>query len=163
MTTKSPLLAFFSRYALYLAWVVSIVAVGGSLYLSEIMKFVPCNLCWYQRIFMYPIIILLGIASYGNDRKIMKYVLPLSIIGGSISLYHYLEQQIPALAKMLPCTVGVPCSEDYLDWFGGYVTIPFLALIAFVLITALLINGIKHEDASVEDDEEAAEFESAVN
>ncbi|AZN43827.1 disulfide oxidoreductase [Paenibacillus albus] len=154
--------SFFSRYALYLAWVVSIVAVGGSLYLSEIMKFVPCNLCWYQRIFMYPIVILLGIASYGNDRKIIKYVLPLSIIGGTISLYHYLEQQIPALAKMLPCTVGVPCSEDYLDWFGGYVTIPFLALIAFVLITALLINGRKHEDVSV-DDEDETEFESAAH
>ncbi|SEM87373.1 disulfide oxidoreductase [Paenibacillus sp. OV219] len=163
MTSESRVFAFFSRYALYLAWVVSIVAVGGSLYLSEIMKFVPCNLCWYQRIFMYPIVILLGIASYGNDRKIIKYVLPLSIIGGTISLYHYLEQQIPALAKMLPCTVGVPCSEDYLDWFGGYVTIPFLALIAFVLISALLINGRKHEDVSVDDEEDEAEFESAVN
>ncbi|SFI33416.1 disulfide bond formation protein DsbB [Paenibacillus sp. UNC496MF] len=150
--TTSPFPGFFRRYALYLAWVVSIVAVGSSLYLSEIMKFIPCNLCWYQRIFMYPIVILLGIACYNQDRKIIRYVLPLSVIGGCISLYHYLEQQIPALAKVLPCTVGVPCSEDYLDWFGGYVTIPFLALIAFILITALLANGLK-QGAPDEEDE----------
>ena len=154
MTPKSPFLAFFNRYALYFAWVVSIVAVGSSLYLSEIMKFIPCNLCWYQRIFMYPIVILLGIACYNQDRKIIRYALPLSILGGCISLYHYLEQQIPALARVLPCTVGVPCSEDYLDWFGGYVTIPFLALIAFILITVLLINGAKQETDDPDDEEE---------
>ncbi|WP_219837453.1 disulfide oxidoreductase [Paenibacillus sp. R14(2021)] len=153
MTRKPPFLAFFSRYALYFSWVVSIAAVGSSLYLSEVMKFVPCNLCWYQRIFMYPILILLGIASYTQDRKIIRYVLPLSIIGGCISLYHYLEQQIPAIAKMLPCTVGVPCSDDYLDWFGGYVTIPFLALIAFILITVLLLNGREAEEADLDDEE----------
>ncbi|NBC68158.1 disulfide bond formation protein B [Paenibacillus sacheonensis] len=147
-------MAFFRRYALYLAWVVSIVAVASSLYLSEIMKFIPCNLCWYQRIFMYPIVILLGIACYAQDRGIIRYVLPLSVLGGCISLYHYLEQQIPALARALPCTVGVPCSEDYLDWFGGYVTIPFLALIAFILITALLVNGLKKEAEDGEEEEE---------
>ncbi len=102
---------------------------------------------------MYPILILLGIASYTQDRKIIRYVLPLSIIGGCISLYHYLEQQIPAIAKMLPCTVGVPCSDDYLDWFGGYVTIPFLALIAFILITVLLLNGREAEEADLDDEE----------
>ncbi|QHW35372.1 disulfide bond formation protein B [Paenibacillus rhizovicinus] len=157
---KSPFLAFFQRYALYFAWVVSIVAVGSSLYLSEIMKFIPCNLCWYQRIFMYPIVILLGIACYYQDRKIIRYVLPLSVLGGCISLYHYLEQQIPALARAIPCTVGVPCSEDYLDWFGGRVTIPLLALIAFILITALLINGVMKEEDRDQDDEET-EFASA--
>lgn len=153
MTQKSPFFAFFHRYALYFAWVVSIVAVGSSLYLSEIMKFIPCNLCWYQRIFMYPIVIVLGIACYYQDRRIIRYVLPLSIIGGCVSVYHYLEQQIPALAKAIPCTVGVPCSEDYLDWFGGYVTIPFLALIAFVLISALLVNGMGTEEAGEPDEE----------
>ncbi|QHT61610.1 disulfide bond formation protein B [Paenibacillus lycopersici] len=154
MTAKSPFLAFFGRYALYLAWVVAIVATGSSLYLSEIMKFIPCNLCWYQRIFMYPIVILLGIACYCQDRKIIRYVLPLSILGGCVSLYHYLEQQVPALARALPCTVGVPCSEDYLDWFGGRVTIPFLALIAFILITALLVNGLRREEGAHAEDEE---------
>jgi disulfide bond formation protein DsbB len=139
------LFAFFRKYALYLAWVVSIVAVSGSLYLSDVIGYVPCKLCWFQRIFMYPIVILLGIASYKNDRKQIGYVLPLSIIGGLISMYHYAEQKVPALAKVLPCTQGIPCNEDYLDWFGGVVTIPFMALIAFILITALLWIGRKSE------------------
>ncbi|MFC5648919.1 disulfide oxidoreductase [Paenibacillus solisilvae] len=136
-------IAFCSKYALYLAWVVSIVAVSGSLYLSDVMGFVPCKLCWFQRIFMYPIVILLGIASYKNDRKQIGYVLPLSIIGGLISIYHYAEQKIPAFAKILPCTQGIPCNKDYLDWFGGVVTIPFMAGIAFILITLLLLVGRK--------------------
>lgn len=136
-------MGFFSKYALYLAWIVSVIAVCGSLYLSDVIGFIPCKLCWFQRIFMYPIVIILGIASYKNDRKQIGYVLPLSIIGGLISLYHYAEQKIPAFAKILPCTQGIPCNKDYLDWFGGVVTIPFMALIAFILITILLWIGRK--------------------
>ncbi|BBH20766.1 disulfide bond formation protein C [Paenibacillus baekrokdamisoli] len=136
---------FIRKYALYLAWIVAIVAVGGSLYLSDVIGFIPCKLCWFQRIFMYPIVIILGIASYKNDRKQIGYVLPLSIIGGLISMYHYAEQKIPALAKALPCTQGIPCNKDYLDWFGGVVTIPFMALIAFILITILLWIGRKSQ------------------
>lgn len=133
-------LASIRPYALYMAWIVSIVAAGGSLYLSEIMHYEPCKLCWFQRIFMYPEVILLGIASYKNDRKIIPYAMTLSIIGGCISIYHYLEQKIPALAKALPCTVGIPCNFDYLNWFG-FITIPLLALIAFILIVLLLLVG----------------------
>ncbi|MBP3963301.1 disulfide oxidoreductase [Paenibacillus lignilyticus] len=160
MIQSSRSLGFFSKYALYLAWIVSIVATGSSLYLSEIMHFIPCNLCWYQRIFMYPLVVLLGIASYRNDRRLIPYIWPLSLLGGLIALYHYAEQQIPALAKMLPCTVGVPCSEDYLDWFGGYVTIPFLALIAFALITMLMLNARGTADeANDETEQDEAEEE----
>ncbi|RAP78288.1 disulfide oxidoreductase [Paenibacillus montanisoli] len=148
---------FFGKYALYLAWIVSIAATGGSLYLSENMHFIPCNLCWYQRIFMYPLVLLLGMASYRNDRRLIPYIWPLSLVGGLISAYHYAEQQIPALAKMLPCTVGVPCSDDYLDWFGGYVTIPFLALIAFALITMLMLNARRSEEDLAEEEEQAEE------
>lgn len=136
---------FCRQYALYLAWVVSLVATFGSLFLSEVMGFAPCKLCWFQRIFMYPMVLLLGMACYHNDRKIIKYVLPLSVIGGLFSLYHYGEQKIPGMAKLLPCTSGVPCSEDYLDWFG-FITIPLMALIAFVLITGLLWLGRKHTE-----------------
>ncbi|MBB3112291.1 disulfide bond formation protein DsbB [Paenibacillus phyllosphaerae] len=134
-------------YSLYLAWVVSLVATGGSLFLSEVMDFEPCRLCWFQRIFMYPLVILLGRAAYKNDRGIIGYTLPLSIIGGCISLYHYLEQKVPGMADILPCTQGVPCNQDYLDWFG-FITIPFLALIAFILITIflLLARGVQEED-----------------
>lgn len=135
-----PLFAAIRRNALYLAWVVSLVAVGGSLYFSEVAGFIPCNLCWFQRIFMYPLAWILGRACYRNDRSQIGYVLPLSLVGGSISLYHYAEQKIPGLARILPCNTGVPCNVDYIDWFG-FVTIPLLALVAFALISVLLWIG----------------------
>jgi disulfide bond formation protein DsbB len=136
------------EYSLYLAWVVSLVAVCGSLFFSDIMLFEPCKLCWFQRIFMYPLAILLGIACYKNDRRLAPYLLPFSIIGGCISLVHYAEQKIPALAKMLPCTVGIPCNGQYINWLG-FITIPFLALIAFLLISCCLwlqIRTLKEEE-----------------
>jgi disulfide bond formation protein DsbB len=145
--------SFFKTYSLYMAWVVSLVAVSGSLYFSEYMNFEPCKLCWFQRIFMYPMAILLGIACYKNDRRQIPYLLPLSIIGGSISLYHYAEQKIPGLADLLPCTVGVPCSGEYINWLG-FITIPFLALIAFIMITCLLLVGRKESaDEYMEDNQ----------
>jgi disulfide bond formation protein DsbB len=130
---------FLGKYGLYLAWIVSIVATVGSLYLSEVLMYVPCKLCWYQRILMYPLVIILGIASFRHDRSIVRYALPISIFGGSISLYHYAEQKIPALQNDVICRGGVPCSIDYLNWLNGVVTIPFLALIAFILITLLML------------------------
>ena len=125
-------------YVLYIAWLVSVVATLGSLYFSEIKGFIPCELCWFQRIFMYPLAIILGIAAYDNDKKLKKYVLPLSVIGGLISLYHYLVQKVPGFASIKPCVQGVPCNMQYINWFG-FVTIPFLALTAFTLISILMI------------------------
>ena len=122
---------------LYAAWVISIIATLGSLYFSEMKGFVPCEYCWYQRIFMYPFVFILGIAAFMNDFKVTKYALPLSIIGGCISLYHYLIQKVDGLAPIKPCVSGVPCDLEYINWFG-FITIPFLALIAFVSITILL-------------------------
>jgi disulfide bond formation protein DsbB len=124
-------------YQLYFAWLVSLVALGGSLFFSEIMHFVPCKLCWFERICMYPLAVLLGIAAYKNDHGIIPYVKTLSIIGSCLSLFHYLEQKVPGMHQLLPCTSGIPCSGQYINWFG-FVTIPFLALIGFLLITLLL-------------------------
>ncbi|MWC30048.1 disulfide oxidoreductase [Paenibacillus sp. MMS18-CY102] len=129
--------SFFYTYGLYMAWIVAVVATASSLYLSDVLNYTPCKLCWFQRIFMYPQVILLGIAAYRGDRRITGYVLPLSIIGGLISIYHYLEQKVPGMADIMPCTDGVPCSEDYLDYFG-VITIPLMALVAFILITGCL-------------------------
>ncbi|KQL56985.1 MULTISPECIES: disulfide oxidoreductase [Bacillaceae] len=123
---------------LYFAWVVALIATLGSLYFSEIRGFVPCKMCWYQRILMYPIAIFLGIAAYNQDTKIKKYVLPLSITGIFVSAYHYVIQKVPNFAPITPCTEGAPCNAQYINWFG-FVTIPFLALTAFVLITMLLL------------------------
>ncbi|RSL29976.1 disulfide bond formation protein B [Salibacterium salarium] len=124
--------------ALYTAWLISVVATLGSLYFSEGLGYVPCEFCWYQRIAMYPLVLLLGIAAFYHDTKIVPYVLPLSIIGGLVSVYHYLMQKIPGFAAPAPCADGVPCHVLYINWFG-FITIPFLALTAFALITALLV------------------------
>ena len=130
---------FLRNYGLYLAWLVALVATGGSLYFSEVRQFVPCTLCWYQPILMYPQVILLGIASYRQDRHIIPYLLPLTVLGGSISLYHYLEQKVPDFGTSEVCQAGVPCSTEYINWLGS-ITIPMLALIAFSLITLLLVG-----------------------
>ncbi|MGG1676763.1 disulfide oxidoreductase [Neobacillus sp. NRS-1170] len=124
--------------SLVVSWIAAIIATLGSLYFSEVMHFVPCTLCWYQRIFMYPLAIILGIAVYRNDRGIYKYVLPLSLIGILISGYHTLLQKIPYLQQFEMCTSGVPCSKDYINWLG-FITIPLLALIAFITITISLV------------------------
>lgn len=123
---------------LYTAWLVSVTATLGSLYFSEISGFIPCELCWYQRILMYPLALILGIATFQNDRSVKKYVLPMAIIGWFISLFHYLEQKVPGFAKIKPCANGVPCSTEYINWFG-FITIPFLALVAFTLIIILML------------------------
>ncbi|MCO4097487.1 disulfide oxidoreductase [Macrococcoides canis] len=127
-----------SQLLLYVAWLVSIIATLGSLYFSEIQSFIPCELCWYQRILVYPLVLILGIATFQNDKSVKKYVLPISIIGSSISLFHYLEQKVPGFAEIKPCANGVPCSTEYINWLG-FITIPFLALIAFSLVSACML------------------------
>src|SRR5690606_17786528 len=108
------------------------------------LGFIPCTLCWYQRILMYPLVILLGIAFYRNDKGIYIYVLPVSIIGMIVSSYHYALQKMPSLQEFSVCTSGVPCSGQYINWFG-FVTIPFLALIAFTIITIMMLVLFKRK------------------
>lgn len=127
-----------SALFLYFAWLVAVVATLGSLYFSEIRLFQPCVLCWYQRIAMYPLSIILGIAAFSNDLKITKYVLPFSVIGGMISFYHYLLEKVPGFATIKPCSQGIPCDVQWINWFG-FMTIPFLALTGFTMITIFLV------------------------
>ena len=125
-------------WILYFAWFVSLVATSGSLYFSEIKGFIPCDLCWIQRIFMYPLVVILGIGTFQSDTSVKKYVLPLSLVGSVISILHYLEQKVPGFGGIKPCVSGVPCSAEYINWLG-FITIPFLALIAFTLINICMI------------------------
>lgn len=125
-------------WILYFAWFVSLVATFGSLYFSEIKGFIPCDLCWFQRIFMYPLVVILGIATFQSDSTVKKFVLPLSIVGSIISFFHYLEQKVPGFGGIKPCVSGVPCSAEYINWLG-FITIPFLALIAFTLINICMV------------------------
>ena len=116
---------------LFIGLAVSIVATLGSLFLSEVMHFIPCDLCWFQRIMMYPLTIILGIAYLRGEYQQTFYVLIFSIIGGLIALLHYLLQMLPSTSG---ATCGiVPCTVDYLNWYG-FITIPFLALVAFIII-----------------------------
>ena len=137
---------FFRGFGLYAAWLVAIVATAGSLYFSEVRFFIPCALCWYQRVLMYPLVILLGIASYRQDRGIVRYALPLSILGMGVSTFHYLEQKVPGFRPPSICRSGVPCSQEYINWLG-FITIPLLALTAFILITTLLV-GVARSQAT---------------
>ena len=123
---------------LHLSWVVALTATLGSLYFSEVMHFTPCKLCWYQRILMYPLVIILGIAAVRKDTRMYIYVLPLSVWGGGISLYHYLMHKTTWFQSGAAACGPVPCDVDYIDWLG-FITIPFLALVAFVLITLLQV------------------------
>jgi len=128
---------------LYFAWLVSLIATLGSLYFSEIKGFIPCELCWYQRIFMYPLVLILGIGTFQSNFSVKNFVLPMSLIGGTISLMHYLEQKIPGFGGIKPCVNGIPCTTQYINWFG-FITIPFLALTAFTLITiSMLVIHLK--------------------
>ena len=125
---------------LFTAWAASFTAMLGSLYFSEIAGYEPCELCWYQRILMYPLVLILGIAVARKDTKAAVYSLAMSGIGGLISLYHYGIQKINFLSDTAPACGRVPCTGMYINWFG-FVTIPFLAFLAFaiIFITSLII------------------------
>ncbi len=125
---------FLNKKALLFAFVISLIATFGSLFYSEIAGYIPCELCWYQRIFMYPLPILLGIALFKKDNKISHYVIPLSIIGGIVSIYHYITQ---ILNNSVICSAESAACASTIFFSYGYITIPIMALTAFTLIIFL--------------------------
>jgi len=129
-----------SRVALWLAFAVALTCTLGSLYFSEIAKFTPCKLCWYQRIAMYPLVLLLGIAAARRDRGIRVYVLAQAAIGAGIAAYHSWLQAFPSSSSSF-CTVDAPCTERHV-WELGFVSIPFMSLAGFLLIIALVWVGL---------------------
>lgn len=131
-----------SPYSYHLALLLSLIATLSSLYLSEIAKFQPCILCWYQRIAMYPQVLLFYIALVRNERVLAPYLLPLNAIGGLIALYHYSLQVLPK-SFFVPCNktltgVSVSCTEGY-KFFFGYMSFPLMAATVFALIFILLL------------------------
>jgi disulfide bond formation protein DsbB len=132
---------------LFLGWAASLTATLGSLFFSEVMKYEPCELCWYQRILMYPMVILLGAAYVRKDFKAAFYSLILSGIGLAISLYHYSLQKISFLSESAPSCGRVPCTGEYINWMG-FITIPFLALSGFIIIfiaSLLTLKALKED------------------
>ncbi len=130
-----------NRSALYIALLVAWVAMLGSLYFSEVLGYIPCQLCWVQRIFMYPLAGVLAIGLLRRDPHLPHLVLPFSLIGMGVSTYHYLIQKTDIFGSATVCQTGVPCSTAWINWFG-FVTIPFLALAAFFLITVFSLVAL---------------------
>ncbi|MBD7985839.1 disulfide bond formation protein B [Sporosarcina sp. Sa2YVA2] len=122
-----------SENGLVFIFTISLIATFGSLYFSEIRGYEPCTLCWYQRILMYPVVLISGIALFQKNARIALTTAIFSVIGGSISLYHYGIQKLSFLQENAPACGAVPCTGQYVNYLG-FITIPFMALIAFVLI-----------------------------
>jgi disulfide bond formation protein DsbB len=125
------------QVALPLAFAVALTCMVGSLYLSDIAKFPPCKLCWYQRIAMYPQVLILGIAALRKDVLIKWYSVPLALIGLGISIYHYLVERFPSTVTF-SCTDDVPCSTVWV-WKFHFLSIPAMAGIGFALIVVLTL------------------------
>ncbi len=133
------LLSFITVNNLYLCFFVSLLATAGSLYFSEVAGFEPCKLCWFQRIFMYPLPVILAVSIFKNLKdEVKNFVLPLSGIGGIIAVYHYYFQITGD--PLIPCSAvgfSVSCSERFFTYFG-YITISWMSFSAFLLIFSLI-------------------------
>lgn len=127
------------RTLLGVALLISAIAMVGSLYFSEVVGFTPCLLCWYQRIAMYPLVLVLGVAVLQADRAVWRYAAPLAGAGLLIAVYHNLLQHRPAL-DVLTCSADAPCTLRYLAVFG-FISIPFMAGAAFLAILALVLTA----------------------
>ncbi|MDX6513860.1 MAG: hypothetical protein QOE36_3364 [Gaiellaceae bacterium] len=126
-------------YELWAVFLVAALATGGSLFFSEIAHFVPCELCWYQRICMYPLAITTLLAALANDHRVARYLLPLPVVGAGVSVYHLLVEN-GVVHQAQACLLSAPggCATKWIDEFG-YMTIPTLALTGFVLSAVLLV------------------------
>lgn len=127
-----------SKNIVFLCWLISLIASVGSLFFSEIMKFPPCVLCWYQRIAMYPLVLLFFISTFHPPRIGFSFCFPLVLIGWFISLYHNLLHYGIVPESASPCLQGVSCATVYINWFG-FITIPILSFIAFSFLIVLLM------------------------
>ena len=121
----------------FAAWVIASTSTLGALFFGEIMKLPPCSLCWYQRIFMFPLMFVLPFGLFPFDRKIVRAVMPLVGVGGLLAAAHVLLVEGILPERIAPCRQGVPCSETVIEWFG-FLTIPLLSFAAFATIAVLL-------------------------
>jgi len=129
-----------------LLFIIPLIATAGSLFYSEVAHYNPCRLCWFQRIFMYPQVFIAGTALVAKTRDLAAYIIPLSSAGAVIAAYHYVEQIKATLAPLdplIPCSLdGTSCAVKYTFHFG-YITIPMMALSAFLLILVIALVSRK--------------------
>lgn len=136
-------------YVGYIAFGVALMATLGSLLFSEAFKWVPCDLCWYQRVFMYPLVFVIGMGIMRRDRNWAPTALVLSGIGWVLALYHSLLQWGVISSALAPCTNGVSCAEQEIEPLLGFITVPFMSLLAFTVIiiaTTLFWKGVQQND-----------------
>jgi disulfide bond formation protein DsbB len=125
-------------YLVFAAWLVAMAATLGSLYFSEGMGIEPCELCWYQRIFMYPLVPVLIAGLYPADRNVVRFGLPLAVLGLLTAFYHWLLHVGVIPQELQPCGQGNACSQIDLELFG-FVTLPMLSMLSFAAIISLLL------------------------
>lgn len=121
----------------FIAWLTATASLLGALFFSEVMKLPPCELCWWQRIFMFPLVLILPAGLFPFDPKIVRYALPMALIGWAFAVFHWLLVLgvIPESAR--PCVRGVPCNVVHFEWLG-FINIPLLSVLAFSFIIVLL-------------------------
>ncbi|MDD4880382.1 MAG: disulfide bond formation protein B [Gallionellaceae bacterium] len=129
----------------FLAWLIAAISVLGALFFSEVMKLAPCELCWWQRIFMFPLVLILPLGLFPFDPRVVRYALPLALMGWAFALFHWLLVLGVIPESIRPCVRGVPCSEVTFEWLG-FINIPLLSVLAFSAIIALL--ALTHIKAS---------------
>jgi disulfide bond formation protein DsbB len=122
---------------LYACLSVSLAATGGSLYYSEILGLPPCELCWFQRIFMYPLVVLFAVAIIKKDHKVHQYVIPIALLGTFYAFYHVLLQEGLINEDITKCISGIPCADES-NVIYGIITIPFLSLLSFLAIDLMM-------------------------
>ena len=122
----------------FTCWLIAASATLGALFFSEVMHVAPCVLCWYQRIFIFPLVLLLPVGLFPFDPKVVRYALPLSVVGWSLAFFHVLLTYGLIPETIRPCTLGVPCAQNQIELFG-FLSIPMMSLLAFSIIAALLV------------------------
>jgi disulfide bond formation protein DsbB len=139
-------------YELWGAFVVASIATGGSLFYSQIAGFTPCEFCWFQRVLMYPLSILTLFLAARGDNRGARYLLPLPVVGAGTSIYHMLIER-GVIPEPKACTINGPgCSVNWIANHGfGYLTIPTLALTAFLLLIGFLVLAASGEDETADE------------
>ncbi|MFZ8932321.1 MAG: disulfide oxidoreductase [Bacteriovoracaceae bacterium] len=131
-------------FSTFLPWTTALIATFGSLFFSEIMDFEPCRLCWYQRILMYPLVLIYFVGAFDKSLQGNKYARPFIFLGICFSFYHLLLQWGVLPESASPCVEGISCSAYYIKWFG-LITIPTLSFIAFLLLAFFSFMETRYE------------------
>ena len=122
----------------FIGWLVATVSTLSALFLGEVMGYTPCVLCWYQRICMFPLVLILGAGLFPFNRNVVRYALPLALAGWLLAVFHWAVASGLVPESATPCSQGVPCSVELISWFG-FLTLPLLSVLAFSTLIALLL------------------------